>query len=89
MLSSRIDEGAMPFHIRDPETDTLVRKLARERGVGLTDAVKLAVARELERGTDEVAQRLERMRAITDVIARSPRTGRKADKAFFDELSGD
>lgn len=34
----------MAFHIRDEETDTLVRELARRKGVGLTEAVKLAVA---------------------------------------------
>lgn len=79
----------MPFHIRDPETDTLVRELARKRGCGLTDAVKLAVTRELELGADEVVTRLERMRAITGKVARWPRTGLKADKSFFDEMSGD
>lgn len=79
----------MPFHIRDPETDALVRELARRRGCGLTDAVKLAVSSELERGEGEVEMRLQRMRAITDKVARWPRTGLKADKAFFDELSGD
>lgn len=79
----------MPFHIRDPETDTLVRELARKRGCGLTDAVKLAVSRELGRGEAEAQTRLQRMRAISDKIARRPRTGLKADKAFFDELSGD
>ena len=79
----------MPFHIRDPDTDTLVRELARERGCGLTDAVKLAVENELKRGGDEVEQRLRRMRAISEEFARLPDSGLKADKAFFDWLSGD
>ena len=79
----------MPFHIRDPETDALTRELALERGCGLTEAVKLAVRNELERGMNDVARRLERMRAISDHVAQWPRSGLKADKAFFDELSGD
>lgn len=79
----------MAFHIRDVQTDALVRELARRRGVGLTDAVRLAVKAEIERDQAQVADRLTRMRTIADRLARRPRTGEKADKAFFDELSGD
>lgn len=79
----------MAFHVRDKETDTLVRELARKRGVGLTEAVKQAVRTELDRKEDEVARKLAAMKAISDEVASWPRTGLKADKAFFDELSGD
>ena len=77
----------MPFHIRDPETDTLVRELARKKGCGLTEAVKLAVGNELQR--DDKRPMLDKIRAIQDEVAKWPRSGLKADKAFFDELSGD
>ena len=40
----------MVFYIRDEETDGLVRQLARRKGVGLTEAVKLAVRHELASG---------------------------------------
>lgn len=79
----------MAFHVRDKETDTLVRELARKRGVGLTEAVKQAVRTELDRKEDEVARKLAAMKAISDEVASWPRTGLRADKAFFDELSGD
>lgn len=79
----------MPFHVRDEETDTLVRKLARREGVGLTEAVKLAVKDRLDRKDEAVALKLAAMKAISDEIAKLPRTGLKADKAFFDQLSGD
>lgn len=79
----------MPFHVRDEETDTLVRELARREGVGLTEAIKLAVKDRLDQKDDAVARKLAVMRAISDEIARLPETGLKADKAFFDELSGD
>lgn len=36
-----------PIHISDPETDKLVRKLAKNRSIGVTEAVKLAVTNEL------------------------------------------
>lgn len=79
----------MAFHVRDKETDTLVRELARKRGVGLTEAVKQAVRTELDRKEDGVARKLAAMKAISDEVASWPRTGLKADKAFFDGLSGD
>jgi antitoxin VapB len=78
----------MPFHIRDPETDTLVRQLAHKRGLGLTEAVKLAVSAELKREAEKVPLR-ERIRPLQAEVAAWPRAGLKADKAFFDELSGD
>jgi len=78
----------MAFHVRDPETDALVRRLARQKGVGLTEAIKVAVREKIER--DKKAKpMLERIRVIQDEVASWPDTGLKADKAFFDELSGD
>ena len=77
----------MAFHIRDKETDALVRELARRKGTGLTEAVKLAVRRELDSDIPQEPLR-ERLRKIADAIAEYPSTGAKADKAFFDELSG-
>jgi antitoxin VapB len=53
----------MALHIRDPETDRLVRKLAEIKNVGLTEAVKLAVENELKR-----TSLLDRIRPIQDRI---------------------
>jgi antitoxin VapB len=78
----------MAFHVRDPETDTLVRRLAKEEGVGLTEAVKIAVREKLAARKNAVPLE-ERVRAIQEEVARYPRTGLKADKAFFDSLSGE
>lgn len=78
----------MAFHVRDRETDTLVRELARKRGVGLTEAVRLAVRHELERDVAAVPL-YERIAALQEKVLRRPPTGLAADKAFFDELSGD
>lgn len=79
----------MPFHVRDPEADALVREYAEEKRVGITDAIKLAVRRAREADDNARDEKLARMRAISDRIAALPNTGLKADKAFFDELSGD
>jgi antitoxin VapB len=78
----------MALHVRDPEADALVRALARRSGMGITEAIKVAVREKIER--DERAKPMfERIKAIQDEIARWPDTGLKANKAFFDELSGD
>lgn len=79
----------MAFHVRDPETDILVRELALVRGVGLTEAVKQAVATELQRVRTTAAARRAGMQVVIDEIARQPDVGPHPDKAFFDELSGD
>lgn len=78
----------MPLHIRDEETSELVRTLAKKRGIGLTEAVKLAVENELRREAATVPLR-DRVAAIRRSVLACQPTGKKADKAFFDSLSGE
>jgi antitoxin VapB len=78
----------MAFHIRDPETDRLARELARLRGGGITEAVKSALEAQLARERRRIPL-MERIKDITDEIAAAPKTGLKADKAFYDWLSGE
>ena len=77
----------MAFHIRDPETDALARELAADRRCGLTEAVKLAVRNELQRG--DARSKLEKIKAIQARVATWPDSGLEADKAFYDWLSGE
>lgn len=72
------------FHVRDAETDALVRELARRRGVGLTKAVKLAVRNELRR-EDAAARLRERLRPLQECVAARPPTSLEGDKAFLDD----
>ncbi len=78
----------MPFHVRNPKTDRLVRQLARKKKIGITEAIEVAVTNELKRDNEKLPLRI-RLKKITDEIAKYPDTGEKADKAFFDELSGE
>ena len=78
----------MAFHVRDQETDALVRELALKRGIGLTEAIRVAVQNELRRVEWETPK-LQRMRALQEEVAKWPDSGLKADKAFYDWLSGD
>ena len=76
------------LHIRDEETDRLVRMLAQRKRFPLTEAVKLAVGNELRR-EDETLGLWERLKPLQARIKSRPDTGLKTDKAFRDELSGD
>ncbi|ATC23610.1 type II toxin-antitoxin system VapB family antitoxin [Caulobacter vibrioides] len=79
----------MPFHVRDPETDALVRELAQKTKLGITEAVKLAATEALAAREKARAEKLARMDAILAEFDAAPRTGLKADKAFFDSLNDD
>jgi antitoxin VapB len=78
----------MAFHVRDIETDALVRELATRRKIGLTEAVRIAVRNELQREQEAIPLRL-RIAALRAEVLKRPATGLEADKAFFDDLSGD
>lgn len=77
----------MPFHVRDPETDALVRQLAEKTKLGITEAVKLAATEALAAREKARAEKLARVDAILAEFDALPRTGLKADKAFFDSLN--
>ena len=79
----------MPFHVRDAEADAMLRQYAEDNRVGITDAIKLLVRRAREADDKARAEKLARMRTVSDRVAALPDTGLKVDKAFFDEMSGD
>ncbi|WP_020180461.1 type II toxin-antitoxin system VapB family antitoxin [Methylopila sp. M107] len=79
----------MAFHVRDPETDRVVRQLAAARGTSITqtirDACDLAL-RNAARDTS-VEERKARARAIRERLAKLPNDPSVViDKAFFDAL---
>jgi antitoxin VapB len=87
-------ETVVAFHVRDPETDATVRKLARKTGMTITDAIKTAAAEKLDRLERAEAAKdkrpfIDSIRDIQQEVAGFPKTGLKADKAFFDSLSGE
>ena len=78
----------MAFHVRDPATDEAVRRLARLKGKTLTATIREAVENEYQR--EQQKPLAERLKAIQDRLAAlSKPGGLPADKAFYDELSGD
>ncbi|MER8956299.1 type II toxin-antitoxin system VapB family antitoxin [Mesorhizobium sp. M0833] len=79
----------MAFHVKNPETKALARRVAALKRAGLTEAVHAALKHELER---EQASRLDgpggdRRQVRRDLRARGkPDHGRPANKAFRDSL---
>lgn len=78
----------MPLYIKDDATAELVAQLAQKRGVSKQEAVRQAVQAELQRMTAAIPLR-ERIAAWRTEHKLPPPTGHAADKAFFDELSGE
>ena len=79
----------MTFYVKDPATDKAVRRLAKLKGKTLTETIREAVEFALAEQTREKKLTfLERIKPIQDRIAARGKTGLEADKAFYDELSG-
>jgi len=78
----------MPLNIRNEEVNQLAEKLAARKHVNKTEAVKLALENELHR-LDEALPLRERLRPLQQRVLARPATGLQADKAFYDDLSGD
>jgi antitoxin VapB len=78
----------MPLNIRNEAVNELAEKLAVRMRVSKTEAVRIALENELRR-VDEKIPLLDRIRPIREKLASWPKTGLEADKAFFDDLSGE
>ncbi|MBV8615849.1 MAG: type II toxin-antitoxin system VapB family antitoxin [Acetobacteraceae bacterium] len=78
----------MPLNIRSEAVNQLAGKLAARKRISKTDAVRLALENELRR-LDEALPLRERLRPLQERVLSRPATGLQADKAFYDELSGE
>jgi antitoxin VapB len=78
----------MPLNIRNETVNQLAEALAAKLAINKTEAVAWALRNELQRVTEAMPLRA-RLRPIQDRVLARPATGLDADKAFYDELSGD
>ena len=80
----------MGIYVKDPATDKVVRKLAKLRNQTLTEAIRSSAERALR---DEYelndADFLNELHELQKHLRAFPPSGRKADKAFYDWLSGE
>jgi antitoxin VapB len=77
----------MALNIRNEAVNQLAKKLAARTHLNKTEAVKLALENEMRR-LDEALSLRDRLRPLQSRIMARPATGLEADKAFYDELSG-
>ena len=77
----------MPLNIRSEVVNQLAQRLAARRQTNKTDAVRIALENELRR-LDEAMPLRDRFRRLQERVLNRPATGLEADKAFYDELSG-
>jgi antitoxin VapB len=77
----------VPLNIRSEAVNQLAERLAARTHTNKTDAVRIALEHELRR-LDEAVPLRERLRALQERVLSRPTTGLEADKAFYDELSG-
>ena len=78
----------MAFSVKSRAADAAVRRLAKLKKKSLTETILEAVDNEYQRvrGDQSLVERLEALSARYKTF---PETGLQADKAFFDEMSGD
>jgi len=77
----------MPLNIRSEIVNQLAQRLAARTQMNKTDAVRIALENELHRLDDPVPLR-DRLRPLQERVLNRPATRLEADKAFYDELSG-
>jgi antitoxin VapB len=75
----------MAFHIRNRNTEKLVRELARTAKLGLTEAVHVAVENELGRRRQAIPL-WERIAPLRRRVSARVKDNRPTDKAFRDDL---
>jgi antitoxin VapB len=75
----------MAFHVRNSETEKLVRALAQDAKVGLTEAVHLAVEAELIR-RKRTSTFTERTAEICRTTAARVKHPEPLPKSFYDDL---
>lgn len=78
----------MPLNIRSESVNELAETLAARTHTTKTEAVRVALENELRR-LDAAVPLRERLRPLQQRVLSRPATGRRADKAFYDELSGE
>ena len=88
LYSIQMKTEASMLQIRNRRVVELAAKLAAVRRSTKTEAVLHALENEFARIEDEKSL-AERLKPLRERLAAVPRTGLKADKDFYDELSGD
>jgi antitoxin VapB len=82
----------MAIHVQDKEADRMLRDFAQRHGVGITEAIKLAVrgAEKSERkSVEELRRRIEPILAQVRAARNGTVFSEEEDKAFMDDMWGE
>jgi antitoxin VapB len=82
----------MAIHVQDKEADRMLREFARRRGVGITEAIKLAVkgAEKSDRkSVEELRRRIEPILTQVRAARNDAKFSEEEDKAFMDDMWGE
>ena len=82
----------MAIHVQDKEADRMLREFAQRRGVGITEAIKLAVrgAEKSDRkSVEELRRRIEPILAQVRAARKDMNFSEEDEKAFMDDMWGE
>lgn len=78
----------MGLSIKNDAVEALARELARRHGTGVTEIIHRALAEKAERDKAEPCL-WEKLAPLREKLRQAGKTGLEADRAFYDELSGE
>ena len=83
-------ESVVPINVNNPEADALTRKFAGMAGVGITDAIVIAMKEAIARRRDEETplETAARLRAEFGIVL-TDKMRRPLPKRVYDEMWGD
>ena len=82
----------MAIHVQDKEADRMLRDFARRRGVGITEAIKVAVRdaeKSEKKSVEDMRRRVEPILAQVRAARNGAPFSMEDDKAFMDEMWGE
>ena len=78
----------MAYSIKDPETDQIIRELAKAKRMPIVDAIREACHNELLREREKISL-CDRLRPLVDRVAAAPKAGSKQARRFYPRSFGD
>lgn len=78
----------MGLSIKNEAVEALARDLARRHGTGVTEIIRRALQEKADREAGEQSL-WEKLAPLRERLDKMGRTGLPADRAFYDELSGE
>ncbi|MGA8170657.1 MAG: type II toxin-antitoxin system VapB family antitoxin [Methylocystis sp.] len=77
----------MAYSIKDPETDRVIRELARAKGKPILDSIREACQNELLREREKISL-WDRLQPLINRVAQAPKAGSKRSR-FYAKSFGD